>query len=251
MKTKASRIVLPILLIAVFVATTSVSVKAWCPPKIQILSPCSDTIYATSSVPLTFTINKAVSWIGYALDGQANVTILGNSTLTALQDGTHNVVVYANNTCGIMGASCKVYFSVDTTPPNITDVRQFPSKDNVFPEDEVEVNATVTDNLSGVKMVTLLYAYGNSSGTWTGLVNMTKLEGNVWSGNIPKFPSGTNVTYAVSAEDNVGNSNTTAEVGYIVQYVAVPEFSSFLLLFFTTAAITAVIAHKRKTLRVI
>jgi len=248
MKAKIS-LVLPVLIMAVYVATATLSVKAWCPPKIQILSPCS-TIYATDSIPLTFTVNKAVSWIGYALDGQANVTILGNTTLTDLQDGTHYVIVYANDTCGLMGASDTVYFSVDTLPPEITDVRQFPSIDNVYAEDEVMVNATVTDDVSGVKSVSLFYAYANSSGIWISITrNMTKLDGNIWSGIIPRFPYGTNVTYTISAEDNVGNSITTAEMGYDIQYRIIPEFPASLgLLFFAIATMSTVILLKRRRL---
>jgi hypothetical protein len=247
MKAKISRLVLPVLIMAVYVATANLSVEAWCPPKIQILTPCN-TIYATASVPLTFTVNKAVSWIGYSLDGQANVTILGNTTLTTLQEGTHHVVVYANDTCGLMGASSTVYFSVDTLPPEITDVRQFPSKDGVYAEDEVMVNAIVTDAVSGVKSVSLFYAYANSSGIWISVVrNMIRLDGNVWSATLPRFPYGTNVTYAVSAEDNVGNSITTAEMGYDIQYHVIPEFLSFFeLLFFAIAATAMVTFQKRR-----
>jgi hypothetical protein len=246
MKAKIDRVVLPILLIAIFVATTSMTVKACVPPSIKILSP-KNMIYATSSIPLTFTVDKATSWIGYALDGQANVTISGNTTLTALQDGAHYVIVYANDTDGRMGASCQVCFSVDTTPPDIKDISQFPLKDNVLPEDDVKVNATVTDEVSGVKRVILFYAYANSSGTWIRVVNMTNLEGNIWNAVIPSFPYCTNVTYTISAEDNVGNAITTTEMGYDIQYHVIPELTSFLilLLFMATALVAIPLLRKR------
>jgi len=122
----------------------------------------------------------------------------------------------------------KVYaFGPDTTPPNITDVSQFPFKNNVLPEDEVQVNATVTDDLSGVKQVTLNYTNGN--GTWIN-VDMTNLEGNVWNATIPKFPYCTNVTYAIIAEDNADNTITTGEMGYEYQYHVIPELPSFIIL---------------------
>jgi len=122
----------------------------------------------------------------------------------------------------------KVYaFGPDTTPPNITDVSQFPFKNNVTPEDDVHVNATVTDDLSGVKQVTLNYTHGN--GTWIN-VDMTNLEGNVWNATIPKFPYCTNVTYAIIAEDNANNTITTEEMGYEYQYHVIPEFPSFIIL---------------------
>ena len=125
MKRGFGNIVLPILDVALCVVVASRPANACVPPKIKILSP-TNTIYATSSVPLIFTVDKATSWMGHVLDGQTNITITGNTTLTALEDGAHHVIVYANGTDGIMGASYKVYFSVDTTPPNIKDIMQFP-----------------------------------------------------------------------------------------------------------------------------
>jgi hypothetical protein len=89
------------------------------PPSITIISP-QNTTYSTSSVPLTFFVNESTSWIGYSLDNEANVTIAGNTTLTSLSDGCHNVVVCANDTFGNMGNSGKIHFTVDTTPPHIT-----------------------------------------------------------------------------------------------------------------------------------
>lgn len=89
------------------------------PYAIIILSPQSRH-YATTSVPLTFIVNETASWMGYSLDGQANVTVTGNTTLTGLLEGSHNVVVYANNTAGTMWASRTVYFTVDLTPPTVS-----------------------------------------------------------------------------------------------------------------------------------
>ncbi len=80
-------------------------------PAISIQSPENKT-YTSSSVPLTFTINEPTFWIGYSLDGQANVTITGNTTLTNLSNEVHSVTVYANDTTGNMGHSDRVYFTV-------------------------------------------------------------------------------------------------------------------------------------------
>jgi len=88
------------------------------PPVITILSPQNIT-YNTNPA-LTFTLSEPTSWIGYSLDNLPNVTITGNTTLTGLTQGSHNVRVYANDTSGFMGASNKVFFSVDTIPPTIT-----------------------------------------------------------------------------------------------------------------------------------
>ncbi len=182
--------------------------------------------------------------MGYNLDGQANTTITGNTTLTGLLDGSHYVVVYANDTAGNMGASNTVYFTVDSTPPNITDVSQTPTENNVLPTDEVKVNTTVTDDISGVKQVTLNYTNGN--GTWI-TVNMTNLLGNIWNATIPAFPYTTNVTYKIIAEDNMNNTITTEDLGYEYQYIVIPEFpqwTSILLVFIVFVAASAI--YKRK-----
>jgi len=249
MKRRSGNVILRALLVAFCVVVASKPANACVPPNIKILSP-TNMIYATSSVPLIFTVDRATSWIGYVLDGQANITILGNATLTALEDGAHYVIVYANDTIyGKMGTSCKVCFSVDTTPPNIKDIMQFPPSDNVQPDDEVKVNATVTDDVSGVKRVTLFYAYANSSGTWIRIVNMTKLEGDIWNASIPKFPYCTNVTYAIGAEDNVGNTASTVEMGYDIQYHVIPEFTALAmtLLLMVATLLTAMVRKRKKS----
>jgi len=87
------------------------------PPIITIISPENKT-YSVNILPLTFTVDEMTIWMGYSLDGQANVTITGNTTLPDLSDGSHYVAVYANDTFGNMGQST-VYFMVDTIPPTI------------------------------------------------------------------------------------------------------------------------------------
>jgi N-acetylneuraminic acid mutarotase len=73
--------------------------------------------YSKSSVPLTFTVDKPVLWTEYSLDGQDNVTIEGNTTLTNLLNGLHNVTVYAKYTEGSIGASENIVFSIDAPEP--------------------------------------------------------------------------------------------------------------------------------------
>ena len=87
------------------------------PPIISIFSPES-TIYLTTDVSLIFMVSEATEWMGYSLDGQANVTITGNTTLTDLPNGVHFLTVYANDTCGNVGLDY-THFTVDyqTTNP--------------------------------------------------------------------------------------------------------------------------------------
>jgi hypothetical protein len=82
------------------------------PPEPVIVAPESIT-YNKSSVPLAFTLGASVtSWVGYSLDGKDNVTIDGNTTLTGLSNGAHNVTVYANDTFGNVGSSQTITFTI-------------------------------------------------------------------------------------------------------------------------------------------
>jgi len=86
-------------------------VLATTPPEMSLLSPLNQTYY-NSSVDLVFTQDKPVNWTSYSLDGKLNVTVAGNTTLTGLSFGLHNVTVYAEDTFGNVGASETVWFSV-------------------------------------------------------------------------------------------------------------------------------------------
>ena len=91
------------------------------PPIIAVLSP-ENLTYATTSIPLEFAVNECTCWIGYSLNRQANVTITGNTTISGLSDGSHNLTVYTKDTAGNIAASETVYFSINTQPPE-----QFPT----------------------------------------------------------------------------------------------------------------------------
>jgi hypothetical protein len=86
------------------------------PPRISILSP-ENKICNESSVPLTFLIYEPASSMSYSLDGQDNITIIGNSTISDLTNGLHNVSVYVKDMCGNVGASETVSFSVEVPFP--------------------------------------------------------------------------------------------------------------------------------------
>jgi len=211
---------------------------------ISVLSPENKT-YNTADIPLTFTINE-VSGITYSVDEQTNVTTTGNTNITGLSDGTHDILVHANDAAGNMVASDTVCFTVDITPPNITDVIQAPVDINGTLEEGTKVNATVTDALTGVERVALNYTDGN--GTWV-IAEMTNLEGDVWNGTIPAFPHGTNITYTIIAEDKAGNTVTTEELyGHPNQYEVLPEFPLWIILpLFLIATASTIAARKRIT----
>jgi N-acetylneuraminic acid mutarotase len=86
------------------------------PPKISVLSPVNQK-FNESSVLLSFTVDKPVNWTCYSLDGQDNVTITGNTTLSGLTNGLHNITVYAEDTFGNVGASETVSFTISKPEP--------------------------------------------------------------------------------------------------------------------------------------
>jgi len=86
------------------------------PPKIAVVSPANQ-VFNESCVPLWFTVDKQVDWTGYSLDGQGNVTVTGNVTISELINGLHNVTVYAKDTFGNEGVSETIAFTIEVPEP--------------------------------------------------------------------------------------------------------------------------------------
>jgi len=80
------------------------------------LSPENKT-YSQNNLSLNFTTDEPTSWIGYCLDGQANLTVAGNTTLTDLAYQEHIVTVYAQDLAGNIGASETINFTI--SQPNL------------------------------------------------------------------------------------------------------------------------------------
>ena len=68
-------------------------------PTISVLSVENRTYYV-SDVPLTVVADEVLSRLAYSLDGHENVTVTGNTTLTNLTVGEHNLMVYATDLAG-------------------------------------------------------------------------------------------------------------------------------------------------------
>jgi len=155
---------------------------------IEILSPQNKT-YSTNIVSLDFTVGEATSWIGYSLDGQANETIAGSTTLPVLSDGSHHVVVYANDTFGNMGFSDTIYFTVDTVSPNI----EILSPENTtYAADSISLIFTVDETTSWVGY------------SLDGQINVT-IAG---SATLPVLSDGSH-NLAVYANDTAGNMGSS------------------------------------------
>jgi hypothetical protein len=101
--------------------TTTTTIPDMIPPTATLIFPKNTTTYSTSkTVYLQVSINEATSWIGYSLNSNANVTLWTNKpagtydtyNISLPNFGSHNIIVYANDTSGNMGKSNKVYFTV-------------------------------------------------------------------------------------------------------------------------------------------
>lgn len=91
-------------------------------PRVSVF-PIINKTYAESElreIPLTFTVNESTSKISYVLDGRDDVTIDGNTTLSGLSYGVHNVTVFAWDNTGNVGSSEIIWFSVAEAFPTVT-----------------------------------------------------------------------------------------------------------------------------------
>jgi hypothetical protein len=80
------------------------------------LSPQNKT-YSTADVPLLLRSPGSFKQIEYSLDGQDNVKFAGNTTLTGLSNGEHNITVYTTDETGNTGVSETITFNVDAPFP--------------------------------------------------------------------------------------------------------------------------------------
>lgn len=85
------------------------------PPNVLVLS-IENKIYDAPDLPLNFTVSEPTSKMSYVLDGQDDVTVDGNTTLTGLTEGEHTITVYVWDAAGNVGASETLTFTVESFP---------------------------------------------------------------------------------------------------------------------------------------
>jgi predicted phage tail protein len=69
---------------------------------------------------LNVTVNEAVAWMRYSLDGDANVTMTASPALLEVTPGAHAVTVYATDPSGNLGVSTVAFtvVLVEDAPPD-------------------------------------------------------------------------------------------------------------------------------------
>lgn len=90
-------------------------------PAIMLISPENKT-YHTSNILLEFSSNETLSYIRYSLDNEAITEIPGNTTLTGLSLGSHNLTVYALDESENTVASQVSYFTVQEAKPETSNL---------------------------------------------------------------------------------------------------------------------------------
>ncbi len=67
---------------------------------LSITAPDNITYSYADDIPLRFMVSGTADWMGYSLDGAANVTVSGNTTFDVQAEGPHVIEVYANSSSG-------------------------------------------------------------------------------------------------------------------------------------------------------
>ena len=183
-------------------------------PTISIISP-ENKAYAVTNVSLTFTVNETASWIGYSLDGQANATIIGNTTLNGLSDGFHNLTVYATDIFGNIGSSVRVHFTIDTTLPSISILSP---ENKTYGTTDIPLNFTVNEPVSWMG-----YSLdGQANATLSGNTTLTGLSDGTHS-------------LVVYAKDTVGNTGTSETI-----YFGIEPFPTLIAAAIVIAAVVGI-----------
>jgi len=154
---------------------------------------------------------------------------------TTFDDGPHTIklVVYdkAENV-----KDETVTVTVDNTPPLIGTPTKNPEEPSAT--QEVTVNVTVTDLVSGLKNVTLWY---RTDDEWTP-IEMTLTNGN-WTATIPGQSEDVSVKFYIEAYDNAGNSAKTETYEYTVKAPAPFPLALLAAIGLGIAALTATLLY--------
>jgi len=131
----------------------------------------------------------------------------------------------------------------DTQPPTIDTPSHKPQQP--LPTDTVKVSANVTDDLSGVHDVILSYRT-NISLTWTNVTMTYNSTSFLYEGSIPTQLLGTNVTYMITAHDNVGKQTVNDNAGSYFTYMVIPEFPTLISVILLLCAVTPLLMFLKR-----
>jgi hypothetical protein len=221
---------------------TTCSIKdVWYKLDLSIKLECSDNLSGISET--YYRINngsvKAVS-----IDGQPLITT----------ESMNNTIEYWSvDNAGNEELPHKILTGIklDKTAPSIVHVLRVP-EDNVEPGQDVKVSVNVTDLLSGVQNVVLLYTLNHGT-SWNNLTMTYNSTNGLYETTIKVQQANVQVKYKIIAYDIAGNCRVEDNSGQYYTYTIIPEFPSttiltiFMLMTTTLAALTRLrrLKHRR------
>ncbi|KKM78750.1 hypothetical protein LCGC14_1356850 [marine sediment metagenome] len=186
---------------------------------------------------LSYENSTNLEWQGYSLDGQTNITILGNTTIPMPADGPHSIQVFGNDSLGVIYESPIRYFTIDTTAPVISGI------DTII---ELELDSSyilvwnITD-ISGGTYIILKNASIESAGTFE---NSDTISINVDTTELGY------ITYTLIAQDLYNKTSSHTVLVKIISHEPpgdmIPGFNVIILLPVTFIAIGIIIKFKYK-----
>lgn len=173
---------------------------------VNVSATITDDLTGVKNAVVCYSTDSGADWL------QAPMTIVGSSKYAGIipkQAKDTIVQYYVNATDIALNTNESATFSYtvigDTTPPTISDITISPGIPT--PIDDVNVSATITDDMTGVKNATLYYSLD-------GGVNWAEIQmaatGNRFQATIPKQPKDAMVQYYINASDkgeNIRKSN--------------------------------------------
>jgi hypothetical protein len=145
------------------------------------------------------------------------------------EEGSYDVIGYVRYDGKATATATAAVQTYDLKPPSISTVSQEPQ-------------------MSGVRNVTLSYST-DAGETWTN-ASMEWTTGDIYEGEIPGLPAGTNVKYQIIAYDYANKSATEDNAGAYYIYLVIPEFAAWTLLLIIFIVFTAaIVTHKRRLLK--
>jgi N-acetylneuraminic acid mutarotase len=85
-------------------------------PEVSVMVPENRTYY-TTDIELNLTVNEPDLWMRYNLDNGNITEISGNTTITSLSLGAHNLTVYATDEAGNTAACQTIHFEIQEPFP--------------------------------------------------------------------------------------------------------------------------------------
>jgi hypothetical protein len=126
---------------------------------------------------------------------------------------------------------------------------QNPPRDNVMPDQEVNVSVSITSDEGEVKNATLFYTINNGT-SWENRTMNYNASTSLYEATIPGQPAGTWVKFQIVAYDYAGNDATKDGTEPYCTYQVIPEIPSFFIppIFLITTLLAIIINRKKHSI---